>query len=68
MVSIPPPVSLAPKPSLHSPHSFFLSELADPSQNQAENPPEQTVPSNNGGHTIRLFGTNIAEGQKEVKD
>ncbi|CAD6254066.1 unnamed protein product [Miscanthus lutarioriparius] len=44
------------------------NELAGPSQNQAENPPEQTVPSNNEGRTIRLFGTNIAEGQKEVKD
>ncbi|XP_066337713.1 uncharacterized protein [Miscanthus floridulus] len=44
------------------------NELADPSQNQVKNPPEQTVPSNNEGRTIRLFGTNIAEGQKEVKD
>jgi len=42
--------------------------MADSSQNQAENPPEQTVPGNNGGRTILLFGTRIAEGQKEVKD
>ncbi|XP_021316572.1 uncharacterized protein LOC110435397 [Sorghum bicolor] len=45
------------------------NEVANPSQNQAENSPEQTVPSNNnGGRTIRLFGTNVVEGQKEDKD
>jgi hypothetical protein len=40
-----------------------------PSQNQAENPPaDETVPGNNGGRAILLFGINIAEGQKEVRE